>query len=240
MLFDLKRYAGSFFFPAGIGIATLFFIAGYGFRSSVSSGNVELLPWLLDAYTCYTQFGPLVISAFVIAAIASDFSEKNCLFYNELGLTSGKYFLSKLLALAAPLTLGTAVCLFAVCLLYGDFASYVPMLLHFICVVVSYLSFAGLLEIILGSFIAAFFSNVAIWITTTFFVSHYEALWFVAPFDQNSHFFLQLMENMADSAAFASLELTNVMSSCSFALAIVSVSFVCCILLEGRWMRNGI
>lgn len=240
MLFDLRRYAGNFYFPAGIGIAVLFFAAGYGFRSSASPNGVELLPWLLDAYTCYTQFGPLVIAAFAIAAISSDFSEKNCLFYREMGLTSGKYFVSKLLALAAPLTLGTVICLFAVCLLYGDFSPFAPMALHFLCVVVSYLSFASLLAILLGSFITSFFANVAIWITSTFFVSHYENLWFVAPFDQNSHVFLDLMVNMADSSLFASSDLSNVVCGCVFALLTVIASFVCCVFLEGRWMKNGV
>lgn len=240
MLFDLRRYASNFFFPAAMGITILFFAAGYGFRSSVSPDGVELLPWLLDTYTCYTQFGPLVITALAISAITADFSAKNCLFYRGLGLTAGKYCLSKLVALVVPLVLGTSICLFSVCLFYGDFSSFIPMLLHFASVSVSYLAFASLLAVLFGSFIASFFANVSIWIVSTFFVSHCEHLWFLAPFDQNSHVFLQLVSNMADPSVFASLELQNVMLGCVCALLIASVSLACCALLDKRWVKNGI
>lgn len=240
MLFDLRRYANNFFSPAAFGVTLLFFVAGYGFRSSVSPNGVELLPWLLDTYTCYTQFGPLVITALMIAAVTADFSAKNCLFYRELGLTAGKYCLSKLAALVAPLALGTSICLFSVCAFYGDFSPFVPMLLHFVSVSVSYLAFASLLAVLFGSFIASFFVNVAIWIVSTFFVSHYECLWFLAPFDQNSHVFLQLVSNMADPSVFASLELQNMMLGCVCALLIASVSLVCCALLDKRWVKSGI
>lgn len=240
MLFDLRRYANNFFSLAAAGIAILFFVAGYGFRSSASPNGAELLPWLLDAYTCYTQFGPLVITALVVAAISSDFSAKNCLFYRELGLTAGKYCLSKLLALATPLILGTITCLLVACFTYGDFSPFPLMLLHFISVSISYLAFASLLTVLFGSFIASFFANIAIWITSTFFVSHYAHLWFLAPFDQNSRFFLQLMGNMANPSVFSSLEFQNATASCFCALLIVGVSLFGCALLEKRWIKNGI
>lgn len=240
MLFEIKRCFGCPYFLIGLGIPVLFFAAGYGFQYTASGGSVPLLYWLLDTYTCYTQFGPLVVMAYAISNLCADFSGKTILFYRQLGFSSGSYCAAKLIGMAIPLVVGSLACLAACCALYGDFRPFCSLLVHFVTVLVAYLALAEMMAVVFKSFITAFFVNVAVWIGMAFVTAHSKQLWFVAPFDQNSLIFTTLAQNMADASMFASAEVSNLIIA-GVCMAVVAVcALVVCAALRRRWLGNGI
>lgn len=140
LLLELRRFLRSSYFLVGLGIAAIFFFAGFCFQSATQQGSVSMLPWLLDTYTCFTQFGALVLSAYAISCISSDYSGKTTQFYKELGFSSWSYYLVRVGALWFPLMLGSVVLTGLVCLMYGDWSPFVAMVVHYSAVSLFYVS----------------------------------------------------------------------------------------------------
>lgn len=230
----------SSYFLVGLGIAAIFFFAGFCFQSATQQGSVSMLPWLLDTYTCFTQFGALVLSAYAISCISSDYSGKTTQFYKELGFSSWSYYLVRVGALWFPLMLGSVVLTGLVCLMYGDWSPFVAMVVHYSAVSLFYVSLYGALGLIVGRFIVAYFTGAFLWVCATYFSSHYEELYFVAYFDQNSPSFTSLAANMASASSFGQAELLPALVCMAVALiAVLACSFISS-LFERRWLRNGV
>ena len=72
------------------------FVLGYVLLVSLDKiSNPSLEELFISIYTVFTQFGMLIFSVLTIQTFATDYKEKNILFYKLMGITGLDFFLKK-------------------------------------------------------------------------------------------------------------------------------------------------
>jgi hypothetical protein len=241
MRLEFKRFLHSAYALVAFGLTVLFYAGGYGAQAVYYTDGVSLLQCYQGAYTFYGQFGPLVLGAFAMHYITSDYANKNILFYRRLGFSSLTYYLTKTLTLIAFFAVANAVVSLAVCAAYGDFSPWLVMLLQTTALLITYFSLFCAVAIAIGKFVASYFAYLVWWLVVSTTIN-YGLAWtqWLQYFDANAHLNQAMLANMANASTFASEQMGLLGGAMAYAAAVFAIGALFSLVVKKRWLQNGI
>lgn len=241
MRLEFKRFSRSAYVLVALGLTVLFYIGGYGMQAVHYTDGVSLLQCYQAVYMFYGQFGPLILGAFAMYYVTSDYAGKNILFYRRLGFSSLKYYLAKTLAPIVFFTAADAVVSLALCAAYGDFSPWLVMFLQTTALLVTYLAVFCGVALVVGKFVPSYFAYLVWWLVLSVAIN-YGLAWtqLLQYFDENAALSKAMAANMGDAATFASAQMGQIGHAALYALAVFALGAGVALLAQRRWLRNGI
>lgn len=241
MTIELKRFIRSAYLAVAVGISALFFIGGYGWQMPAYPDGVTYSALFEGVYTVYCQFGQLILSAFAMFYITNDYSNKNVLFYRELGFNSTRYYLCKVTTMALALITSFGLCSLAACAVYGDFSLLIGMLLQVSALIIAYLSVFCCVALVVGKFVPSFFAYIVWWIGASIAVGNGpDWMQWLQFFDQNADLYRTTIDHFANISSFLSNQAQAIGTCFAYSLALLIVGTLISYITRKRWLHNGV
>lgn len=241
LLTEIKRFCLGPYALVALGLTVLFFVGGYEWTVPSNPDGVDELMCLRGVYTVYCQFGQLILSAFAMHYITSDYTGCTILFYRSMGCGSLSYYACKVLVMVGAFAISYAVCLLVVCGLYGGMSPWLPFALQTASLLLAYISVCSAVALAVGSFVPAFFSYVVWWLAASLVIANGEK-WtqWLQLFDQNAPVYRTTVEHMANAATFAVDQMGTVLQCAAYALALFAAGAIVARLAGKRWLHHGV
>lgn len=241
MLLEFKRFAGSGYLAVAFGLTALFVAGGYGWQMPAHPDGVGYADCFEGAYTVYCQFGQLILSAFAMHYVTNDYANKHVLFYRSLDIDSLRFYLHKVVVMAAGLITAYALCSCAACVLYGDFSLWAGMLLQTSSLLVSYLAVFCCVALLIGKFVNSYFIYLIWWLGASVTVAGNPG---IAPiiqrFDQNGDLYAETIGHMRDAGTFLTEQAPAIGERFMYAAALLTAGALIAHIAKRRFLRNGI
>lgn len=241
MRLELKRFLHSAYVLVAFGLTVLFYVGGWGAQAVYYTDGATLLQCYQGAYTFYGQFGPLILGAFAMHYITSDYANKNILFYRRLGFSSLTYFLTKTMTLVVFFTAANAAVSLVLCAVYGDFSPWLVMFLQTTALLVTYFSLFCAISLVIGKFVVSYFAYLVWWLVVSTAIN-YGLDWtqWLQYFDANAHLNQTMLTNMANASTFASEQMGLIGSAAAYAVVVFAIGALVAVVVKKRWLQNGI
>lgn len=241
MLLEFKRFTRSGYLAVAFGLTALFVASGYGWQMPAHPDGVGYAACFEGAYTVYCQFGQLILSAFAMHYVTSDFAKKHVLFYRGLGISSMGFYLRKVGVMVVGLIGAYAFCSLGVCVLYGDFSLWAGLLLQISTLIVAYLSVFVCVALIVGKFMNAYFSYLVWWLGASVAVAGNSGLApFIQRFDQNGNLYAETIGHMRGAGSFLAGQAPAIVGCLAYAAVLLTVGVLFSLAAKRRFLRNGI
>lgn len=241
MVLELKRFTKSGYLAVAFGLTALFIAGGYGWQMPAHPDGVGYAACFEGAYTVYCQFGQLILSAFAMHYVTSDFAKKHVLFYRELGIGSLRFYLQKVGVMAAGLIVAYALCSFVACVLYGAFSLWAGMLLQISALIVAYLSVFCCVALLIGKFVNAYFAYLVWWLGASVAVAGDSGLApLIQRFDQNGGLYAETILHIQGAESFLADQGQAIAGCFAYAATLLAVGALISLAANRRFLRNGI
>ncbi len=241
MLVEFKRFARSGNLAIAFGLTALFIVGGYGWQVPAHPDGVGYADCFEGVYTVYCQFGQLILSAFAMHCLASDFAKKHVLFYRELGIGSLGFYLCKVGVMATSLITAYALCSLILCALYGNLSLWMGMLLQIGALIVAYLAVFSCVALVVGKFVNAYFIYLVWWLGASLAVAGNSGLApFIQHFDQNGDLYRETIAHMQNAGTFLAVQLPAIGECFAYAAALLGIGALVSLAAKKRMLLNGV
>lgn len=241
MIIEFKRFIRSGYLAVAVGISALFFIGGYGWQMPAHPDGVTYSALFEGTYAAYCQFGQLILSAFAMFYITSDYANKNVLFYRELGFDSTRYYLCKVATMALALIASFCLCSLVACMIYGNYSLLAGMSLQLSLLIIAYLSVFCCVALVVGKFVPSFFAYIVWWIGASIAVGNGpDWMQWLQLFDQNADLYRTTIDHFADVSSFLSNQAQAIGACAMYALILLVAGTLISCIASKRWLHNGV
>ena len=110
----------------------IWFVLGYVLLVSLDKNYDPTISELyISIYTVITQFGMLIFPVLIIQTFASDYKNKNILFYKLMGYNWLRYFLTKVAVILAWMSIIVLGGVVGISIMYQDFSYTLATMIYF-------------------------------------------------------------------------------------------------------------
>lgn len=213
-----------------LGLLLLVSLDGY----KLEEISVSMLQY--SVYTVYTQFGFFIFPIIPMYIICNEYSDKNIIFYQEIGYTPLKFVINKIISIALFVTIGNILVSLMIALMYTNFNTILMFFVKIQNISIYIIMVSIMISYLTGNFIKSFCINFGFWILGIILSTLNKSLSIFAFYDATlvrHNVFERILENnkLFDISLIYEI-IYNI-------LVFIIISLIV-IIFKKRWVKNGI